>query len=95
MSLRKDNFPTILLLMQPFMATESVPTISQFIEEVLNFKGFIAECIANENEALEGHTKAQQFKFFVDFSGCSMIQYMINCTDNDWLPKKIGGITLW
>ena len=83
MSLRKDNFPTIRLLMQTFMAIESDPTISQFIEEVSNFKGFIAECIANENEALEGHTKAQQFRFFVDFSGCPMIQYMINYADND------------
>jgi hypothetical protein len=32
---------------------------------------------------LEGHTKAQQFKFFVDSNGWPMMKYKIFCTDND------------
>jgi hypothetical protein len=55
MLLRKDNFPTIPLLMKSFMEVESVPTIPHRIEEVSNFKGFIVECIAEGDEALEGH----------------------------------------
>jgi hypothetical protein len=55
MLLRKDNFPTIPLLMKSFM---EVPTIHHLIEEVLDFKGFIVGCIAKGDEALEGHTKA-------------------------------------
>jgi hypothetical protein len=37
----------------------TLPTILHLIEEVPDFKGFIAGCIAKGDEALEGHTKAQ------------------------------------
>jgi hypothetical protein len=56
--LKKDNFPTIPLLMMSFMEVESVPIIPHLIEEVPDFKGFIGGCIAEEVEALEGHMKA-------------------------------------
>jgi hypothetical protein len=46
MLLKKDNFPTIPLLMKSFMEVESIPTIPHLIEEVLDFKGFIAGCFA-------------------------------------------------
>jgi hypothetical protein len=93
--LRKDNFPTIPLLMKSFMEVKSIPTIPHLTEEVPDFKGFIAGCIAQGDEALEGHTKAQQFKVYVDSSGCSVMKYRILCTDPNWLPKKGGGIKLW
>jgi hypothetical protein len=41
MSLRKENFPTIPLLMKSFMELESVLMIPHLIEEVPDFKGFI------------------------------------------------------
>jgi hypothetical protein len=41
------------------MDVELVPTILHFIEEVLDFKGFIAGFITEGDEALEGQTKAQ------------------------------------
>jgi hypothetical protein len=92
---KKDNFPTIPLLTKLFMEVESIPTIPHLIEEVPDFKGFIAGCIAQGDEALEGHTKAQQFKFYVDSTGCPMMKYRILCTDLDWLLKEGGGIKLW
>jgi hypothetical protein len=95
MALKKENFPTIPLLMKSFMEVESIPTIPHLIEEVPDFKGFIAGHIADGDEALEGHTKAQQFKFFVDSKGWPMMKYKIFCTDNDWLPNEGGGIKLW
>jgi hypothetical protein len=95
MLLKKDNFPTIPLLMKSFMEVESIPTIPHLIEEVPDFKGLIAGCIAQGDEALEGHTKAQQFKFYVDSTGCLVMKYRILCTDPDWLPKEGGGIKLW
>jgi hypothetical protein len=52
-------------------------------------------CIAKGDEALEGHMKAQQFKSYVDSSGCPMMKYRILCTDTNWLPKEGGGIKLW
>jgi hypothetical protein len=95
MLLRKDSFPTIPLLMKSFMEVESIPTIPHLIEEVPDFKGFIAGCIAEGDRALEGHTKAQQFNFYVDSNGCPMMKYKILCIYTDWLPKEGGGIKLW
>jgi hypothetical protein len=43
-----------------------------------------------------GHTKAHQFKFYVDSTGCPVVKYKIYCHDQDWLPKGEGnGIKLW
>jgi hypothetical protein len=78
MSLWKENFPTIPLLMKSFVDVESLPTILHLIEEVPDFKGFIAKFIIEGDEALEGHTKAQKFKFFVDSNGCPMMKYRIH-----------------
>jgi hypothetical protein len=41
-----------------FHGSGSIPTIRHLIEEVPDFKGLIAGCIAEGDEALEGHTKA-------------------------------------
>jgi hypothetical protein len=73
----------------------TLPSIPHLIKEVPVFKGFIAGCIAEGDEALEGHMKAQQFKFYVDSSGCPVMKYKFLCTDDDWLPKEGGGFKLW
>ena len=81
--------------MKSFIDVETVPTIPHFIEEVFDFIDFIIGCIVKGDEALEGHTKAQQFKFFMDSNGCSMMKYKILCSNNDWFLKEGGGIKLW
>ncbi|KAG0572237.1 hypothetical protein KC19_VG078600 [Ceratodon purpureus] len=95
MKLRKNDYPTIPLLMKSFMDAETEPVIPHFIEEVPDFKGFIDGHIASGDEALEGHTNAQHFKFYKHANGWPMMQYKIVCTDSDWLPKENGGIKLW
>jgi hypothetical protein len=95
MSLKKESFPTIPLLMKSFMDVELVPTIPHLIEEVPNFKGFVVGCITEEDEALKGLTKAQQFKFVIDSNGCLIMKYKIHYIDNDWLPKEDSSINLW
>ena len=94
MALKKESFSTIPLLMKSFMDVEAIPTIPHHIEEVLDFKKFIEGGIVVGENALLGHTKAQQFKFYVDVSGCPMMKYKLFCTDDDWLPRD-GGIKLW
>ena len=95
MSLKKESFPTIPLLMKSLINLELVPTIPHLIEEVPNFKGFVVGCITEEDEALKGLIKAQQFKFVVDSNACHIMKYRIHYTDNDWLPKEDSGINLW
>ena len=85
MLLRKDNFPTISLLMKSFMEVKFIPTNLHLIEEVLDFKGFIVGCIVEGDGALEGHTKVQQFKFYVNSNGYPMMKYRILYIDTNWL----------
>ena len=94
MVLKKESFPTIPMLMKSFMDVEAVPTIPYLIEEVLDFKKFIEDGIANGENALLDHTKAHQFKFYVDASGCPIMKYKFLCTDDEWLLRD-GGIRLW
>ena len=84
------------LLMKSFMKNETVPTIPHLIQEVHDFKKFTANWMLNDNATLMGHTKAHQFKFYVDSNGCHVMKYRIFCHDGDWLPKGSGcGIKLW
>ena len=94
MALKKESSPTIPLLMKSFMDIETVPTIPHLIEEVPNFKKFIENGIADGENTLFGHTKAQQFKFYVDAMDCPVMKYKLLCTDDDWLLRD-GGIKLW
>ena len=80
--------------MKLFMDVDKIPVIPHLVEEVPDFKGFIAPFIASDDKTLEGHRSAQQFKFYKHSSRWPMMQYKISCTDSDWLPKE-GGIKLW
>ena len=95
MKLRKDDYPTIPFLIKSFMDAEFEPVIPHFIEEVPDFKGFVDGHIPSRDEALEGHTNAQQFKFYKHANTWPLIQYKRLCTDSQWLPKENGGIKLW
>jgi len=75
MQLKKESFPTIPVLIQFFKDVDSVPTIPHLIEEVPNFKAFIERLILEGDEALVRHTKAQQFKFYLNSMGVSIMKY--------------------
>ena len=94
MALKKESFSTIPLLMKSFMDIETVPTIPHFIEEVLNFKKFIENGIADGENTILEYSKAQQFKFYVNAMGCPVMKYKLLCTDDDWLLRD-SGIKLW
>ena len=93
MALKKESFPTIPLLMKSFMDVEAVPTIPHLIEEVPNFK-FIENGIVVGENALLGHTKVQQFKFYVNATNYPIMKYKLLCAHEDWLSQD-GGIKMW
>ena len=95
MQLKKENFPTIPLLMKSFMDVDSVPTVPHLIEEVLDFKTFIEGSLLDGDASLTGHTKAQLFKFYLNSTGVPIMKYKYYCTDSDWLPLEGEGIKLW
>ena len=66
--------------------------ILHLIDEVPDFKKFIEDGIAMGENALLGHTKVQQFKFYIDASGCLVMKYKLQksdeCLSRDvWLYK--------
>ena len=74
MALQKESFPTIPLLMKSFMKNETFPTIPHLIQEVPDFKKFIAYWILDDEESLMDHTKVHQFKFYVDSTGTPILK---------------------
>ena len=95
MLLKKENFPTIPALMKSFMDVESIPTIPHLIKEVPDFMSFIDGAILDKDEALVGHTKPQQVKFYMDATGCPRMKYKLFCTDMEWLGEEGAGIKIW
>jgi hypothetical protein len=93
--LRENDYPTLPTLMKLFMDVETEPVIPHLIEDVPNFKAFVDGYLCSGNDALLGHTNAQQFKFYKDDDGWPVMQYKLWCTDSDWLLKENGGIQLW
>ena len=93
--MKTNDYPTLPRLMKSFMDCETQPVIPHLIEEVPNFKGFVEGYLHTGDDSLQGHSQAQQFKFYKDANGWPLMQYKILCTDSDWLPKEGGGIRLW
>lgn len=79
--------------MKCFLDVKFILIIIRFVE-VSYFKGFIEGSFKHGDEALDGHTKAQQFKFFLDSNGCSVVKYKISHTDVDWEFKDNTRIKL-
>ena len=93
--LKTNDYPTLPRLMKSFMDCETQPVIPHLIEEVPNFKAFVEGYLHTGDDSLQGHSQAQQFKFYKDANGWPLVQYKILCTDSDWLPKEGGRICLW
>ena len=91
----KDNFPTVPAQLKLFMDEDSIPTIPHLIEEVPDFKTFIAGSFVDGDDVLVGHTKPHQLKFYLDSMGCPVMKYKLLCTDVEWLGEDRRGIKLW
>jgi hypothetical protein len=90
--LRENDYPTLPTLMKSFMDVETEPIIPHLIEEVPNFKAFVDGYLCSGNDALLGHTNAQQFKFYKDDNSWSLMQYKlwgysVVARDWGWSPK--------
>ena len=93
--LKTNNYPTVPRLMKSFMDCESHPVIPHFIEEVPDFKRFVDGYLGAGGDFLEGHSRSQQFKFYMDSSGWPLMEYKNLCTERNWLPEHGNGIRLW
>jgi len=48
-----------------------------------------------EDDSLQGHSQALQFKFYKDSNRWPLMQYKVLCTNINWLSKESRGIHLW
>ena len=79
MKLREEEFPTISLLMKSYTDFGKRFRHPHMIEEVPDFKAFIGRYIRSGAHQLIGHTKAQQFRFYMRDDGVPAIQYNLLC----------------
>lgn len=73
----------------------ALPTISDLVKEVQDYKDIIKGSSIIGNEALLGNTKAHKFKLYLDSNGCPIMKCKILCKDVDQLSKNGAGYKLW
>ena len=81
MKLYEEDFSTIPLLMKSYMDLNSVPVIRHLIEKMPDFKIFIKPFVLKGDDRLVGHTKSQQFRFYIRddvFRPCSTKFYALH-----------------
>ena len=65
MKLYEEDFPTIPLLIKSCIDLDNMPVSPHMIEKIPNFKAFIKPYMLKRGERLVGHTKTQQFRFYM------------------------------
>jgi hypothetical protein len=72
-NLKASDYPALPLLMKSFMDVKKQLVIPHLIKQVPNFKAFVEGYLYSANDALQGHSNAQQFKFYKDSTGWPMM----------------------
>lgn len=81
MKLHEEDFPTIPCLIKSYMDLDNVPIISYIIKEISNFKALNRQpYLRSGAHCLIGHTKVQQFWFYMHDDFILVIQYELLCT---------------
>ena len=86
MKLHEENSPTISLLMKSYMDLDNFPVISHIIKEVSDFKAFIEPYLWSGAQI--GHTKAQQFWFYMHDDDILAMWYKLLRTTQNWSPPE-------
>jgi len=82
--------------MKSFMECETILVISHLIKEVLDFKTFLHGYVGiGARDFLEGHSRSQYLKLYMDSSRCPLMKNKNLCIDNNWLLEHSKGIRLW
>jgi hypothetical protein len=93
MKLHEENFPTITLLMKSYIDLDHMLIIPHMIEEVPDFKVFIKPYMLKGVNRLVGHTKVQQFQFYMRDDCLPAMQFKLLYTSPIWGPDD--GILIW
>ena len=92
--LKIEDCHTLPDLMASFMEAGDPTIVPYLIHEVVDFKEWVKGYYHEfGQDRLIGHSKAHQFRFYVDPQGVPLMQYKVFCTDPSWSPE--GGIALW
>ena len=67
--------------------------IPHIIKKIPNFKAFIKPYMLRGGDRLVGHTKTQQFRFYMRDDGVTAMQFKLLCTTPNW--DSYEGILMW
>jgi hypothetical protein len=91
--LKIEDCHTFPDLMASFMAAGDPTIVPSLIHEVVDFKEWVKGYYDEVGQdRLIGHSKAHQFRFYLDPKGVPLMQYKVFCTYPSWSPE--GGIAL-
>ena len=92
--LKIEDCHTLPDLMASFMTARDPTFVPSLIHKVVDFKKWVKGYYNEfDQDQLIGHSKAHQFRFYIDSQGVPLMQYKVYRTDPSWVPE--GGIALW
>ena len=94
-ALKSKNTFVLADLMKAFMQSQDLSFISEFIQEVADFKSFIHGYQSSGAVCLIGLGEMHFFKFYVDNDGWLVMRYKKSAVDEQWLPLKRPPVQLW
>ena len=80
-------------LMQHFQSCQTTRPTPFMLTHVPDFKSYIDGYLCDSKDALVGHSKPLQFRFYMQ-GDIPLMQYKMHPKSIDWLPME-GGIELW
>lgn len=89
--IKRKNTYCLADLMKAFMDSQkTVAFIPEVVQEVADFKSYVADFHHDGGNAIEGHSEMHLFKFYVvedgEDAGWPVMRYKKRATDPSWLP---------
>ena len=94
-ALKSTNTFVLADLMKFFMHSQELSFMSEFIQEIADFKSFVKDYIISGWARLVGIGDMHLFKFYVDNDGVPIMKYKKSAVDSVWLPTDKPAIRLW
>ncbi|KAG0567459.1 hypothetical protein KC19_7G136300 [Ceratodon purpureus] len=100
--IKRKNTYCLANLMKAFMDSQkTVVFIPEVVQEVADFKSYVADFHHDGGNAIEGHSEMHLFKFYVvedgEDAGWPVMRYKKRATDPSWLPpgKPEDHLPIW
>ena len=94
-ALKSKNTFVVADLMKAFMESQELSFLSEFIQEVGDFKSFVKGYLCSGASRLIGLGEMHLFRFYVESDRNPVMKYKISAVDSNWLPCDTTSRCLW